>query len=129
MPSVVRILAAAAAAMLLAGGGFAAGRLTAPEPESIASDCAESRKLHQQYSDSFTSRDSQSVEEKRIDGQMLANTILQNVRCFGPSDRAFAQTLLDTISQSEQQDAVNSLRSDMEECVEDATDEYAWSSC
>ncbi|MGP4090748.1 hypothetical protein [Streptomyces sp. KR55] len=129
MPSPARILGIAVAAALLAGGGFAVGRLTAPEPSSTAADCAEPRRLHQEYIDSISPDVDQPMEEKRTNGRMLANTILQNPGCFSVADRASAQTILDTIDQGVQEDAINDLRSDVEECVEDATDAYSWSNC
>lgn len=56
---------------------------------------------------------------------MVANTILQNPACFSTADRASAQTILDTIDQGVQEDALN----DLKECLADATDEYSWSDC
>ncbi|MEU6261457.1 hypothetical protein [Streptomyces sp. NPDC047043] len=123
MPSVARILGVIAVVVGLAGGGFAAGRLTAPESDSTASNCAEPRKLYRHYVDAITP--DQEVAAKRTNGRILANTILQNPGCFSTADRASAQTILDTIDQGVQEDTLN----DLKECVADATDEYSWSDC
>jgi hypothetical protein len=127
MPSSVRIVSATAAAIFLAGGGFAVGRLTATDADANPATCEEPRKLYREYVDSISP--DQEVEEQRTDGRMLANTILQNPSCFSTTDRAAAQTILDTIDQGVQEDAINDLRSSVEECVEDATDDYSWSNC
>ncbi|MDX2933042.1 hypothetical protein [Streptomyces ipomoeae] len=123
MPPAARILGVTAAAVLLTGGGFAAGRLTAPERSTAASNCTEPRELYREYIDSVSP--DQAVQEQRANGRMLANAILQDPDCFSASQRAFAQTILDTIDQGLREDAVNNLR----KCVEDATDEYSWSNC
>ncbi|MEU5195248.1 hypothetical protein AB0G86_14500 [Streptomyces scabiei] len=127
MPTAVRILSATAVAIFLVGGGFAAGRLTAPNPRAGASDCSEPRKVYEEFIDN--SSKNQEVEQQRYRGRMAANMILQNPDCFSSSDRAAAQTLLDMIEQGVQQDAVNGLRDDVEQCIEDATDQYSWSDC
>jgi hypothetical protein len=124
----VRIFCIAAAAVLLAGAGFAAGRLTAPDAEARTSQCAESRTLYREELDKINT-DQQETADMRTSGRTLANTILQNPSCFSASERASAQTLLDTIDEGAQQDAINELRDDMEQCVEDATDDYSWSNC
>ncbi|MGC9536535.1 hypothetical protein [Streptomyces sp. UG1] len=129
MASAVRILGITAAAVLLTGGGFAAGRLTAPDPDTTAAGCAEPRKLYQEYLDGASSGGDGPVEEKRTNGRLLANMVLQNPGCFSTTQLAYAQTFLDTIDQGVQQDTVNDLRNDMEECVEAATDDYSWSNC
>ncbi|MFJ8081978.1 hypothetical protein ACIQ6Y_15340 [Streptomyces sp. NPDC096205] len=129
MPSSARILGIATAALVLAGGGFAVGRLTAPVEESRASQCAEPRQLYRETIDQIDPGTSEQATEVRANGRMIANTILQNPNCFSASDRATAQTILDSINDGVQQDAVNQLREDMEECVADATDEYSWSNC
>jgi hypothetical protein len=123
MPTSARILGLATAAIVLAGGGFAAGRFTAPDHDSTGAHCAEPRKLYRDYADAITP--DQDAAEQRTDGRMLANTILQNPGCFSTADRASAQTILDTIDQGVQQDALN----DLKDCVADATDEYSWSNC
>lgn len=127
MPSAARIVGAVAAAIVVAGSGFAAGRLTAPETDTGASDCTEVRKVFDNDLDNISS--SQDVGQKQTDLRTLSNMILQNPDCFSAKDRATAQTFLDTAEQRAQQDAIDDLRSDMEECVEDATDEYSWSAC
>lgn len=83
--------------------------------------------MYREYVDAITPE--QEAGLKRTNGRMLANTILQNPDCFSTSDRASAQTILDSINNGVQQDAVDQLRDDMEQCVEDATDEYPWSNC
>lgn len=128
MPSAVRVLGLAAAAVILAGGGFAAGRLTAPDSEAGASQCADPHKLFRETIDKIEPGD-EATAETRSNGRMLANTILQNPDCFDASERASAQTILDSINDGVQQDAVNGLRDDMEQCVENATDDYSWSDC
>ncbi|MFD3929549.1 hypothetical protein [Streptomyces sp. NPDC058614] len=119
----IRIFAIAAAGVLLTGGGFAAGRLTAPGGDSSTAECAEPRKVSQEYLDAFTAE--QEVAEKRTNGRMVANTILQNPDCFGASERASAQTILDNIDQGVQEDAFN----DLQKCVDDATDDFPLNSC
>ncbi|MFF7260673.1 hypothetical protein ACFZCL_10365 [Streptomyces sp. NPDC008159] len=127
MTSAARVLGITAAAVLLVGGGFAAGRLTAPATPAKAADCSEPRKLYQNFIDNSSTN--QDADQQRYDGRMAANAILQNPDCFTSTDRAAAQTLLDTIDQGVQQDAIDGLRDDMEQCVEDATDAYSWSNC
>ncbi|GHH83816.1 hypothetical protein [Streptomyces capitiformicae] len=122
-----RILGIAAAVIFLVGGGFAAGRLTAPQSPANAAACSEPRKVYQEFIDNNSKN--QEVEQQRYRGRMAANTILQNPDCFSSSDRAAAQTLLDMIEQGVQQDAVDGLRNDVEQCIEDATDQYSWSNC
>ncbi|MBZ3900567.1 hypothetical protein [Streptomyces griseiscabiei] len=123
----VRIFSIAVAVIFLAGGGFAAGRLTAPEAPASTVDCSEPRKLSEEFINN--SSKNQEAEQQRYEGRMAANAILQTPDCFSSTDRAAAQTLLDTIEQGVQQDAIDGLRSDTEECVEDATDAYSWSDC
>lgn len=123
MLSAPRILGVTVAALALAGGGFTAGRLTAPDSSSSASQCSEPRKLYRKYVDAITPE--QDVAEKRTSGRMLANAILQNPDCFSSESRAFAQTTLDTIEQGVQQDSIEGLK----ECVDSATDDYSWNDC
>ncbi|MET8134675.1 hypothetical protein ABZV24_22430 [Streptomyces sp. NPDC005251] len=123
MLSAARTLGIVVAAIALAGGGFAAGRLTAPDASSTASQCSEPRKLYRKYVDAITPE--QDVAQKRTNGRMLANVTLQNPDCFSSEDRASAQTILDTIDQGVQQDSIN----DLKECVDSATDDYSWSNC
>lgn len=123
MLSASRTLGIVVAAIALSGGGFAAGRLTAPDSSSTASQCSEPRKLYRKYADAITPE--QDVAEKRINGRMLANAILQNPNCFSSTDRASAQTILDAIDQGVQQESIN----DLEECVDSATDGTFGNSC
>lgn len=127
MPTAVRILSTTAVAIFLVGGGFAAGRLTAPDPSAGASGCSEPRKAYQEFIDN--SSKNQEVEQQRYRGRMAANMILQNPDCFSSSKRAAAQTILDMIEQGVQQDAVNGLRDDVKQCIEDATDQYPLGNC
>ncbi|MFE4697162.1 hypothetical protein ACFRIC_08730 [Streptomyces sp. NPDC056738] len=110
-------------AIALAGGGFAVGRLTAPDTSASGSQCSEPRKLIQEYGD--TIRAEQDAAQKRTAGRTYAHVILQNPECFSSEDRASAQTILDTIDQGAQNDAIEGLK----DCVDSATDDNSWSNC
>jgi hypothetical protein len=51
--------------------------------------------------------------------------ILQNQDCFSVEERATAQSIIDTQDQA----AADNLAEDIRQCVEDATDDYSWSTC
>ncbi|MGW3913166.1 hypothetical protein ACWEBX_16865 [Streptomyces sp. NPDC005070] len=123
MLSPARILGATAAAVALAGGGFAAGRLTAPDASSTASQCTEPRDLLRRYADAINA--DQDLAKNRTNGRTYAHVILQNPDCFGAEERASAQTILDTIGQGAPQDSTDGL----EECFAGATDGTLGNDC
>lgn len=97
MPSALRTLSAVGAALAIAASSYTAGRLTAPDPVTSAPSCTEPRQVYRRYIGSITPE--QEMAERKLNGRMLANTVLQNPNCFDASQRAMAQTILDTIDQ------------------------------
>ncbi|UGY92772.1 hypothetical protein [Streptomyces gobiensis] len=102
---------AVAAAGAIAAGSFALGRATAPEPpDDTAAACEDARQVvadnMEDASESIPGEDdirgTREQDEDRAEALSYAsvafNTILPNPDCFDVSERAHAQTFLDTIS-------------------------------
>lgn len=125
MPTALRTTGAALAIALLLGGSFLAGRLTAPDRESADSGCRDARATVTQSLGEAQNARAATPDGGQAEARKAAHAILQNAKCFDADMRATAQSVID----SQDQGQMNQLKEDVRQCVEDATDDYSWSTC
>jgi hypothetical protein len=97
-PRAAAILSLTALGIALAAGGFAAGRISAPPSDTSAIDCTELKAEVVRIGQAGDGAQAQTGLRTAV------HLILQNPDCFSASQRASAQTALDTLDANSAQD-------------------------
>lgn len=120
----------AAALLAAVAAGFAAGRLTAPgNGQTAATACDGIRQSSARAFRSAARELDTDPATAQADARTAANLVLQNRDCFSADDRAQAQTVLDQVDDQVDQQQLQRLRDDVQDCVDAETDDYSWSTC
>lgn len=131
MTATGRIITAAALLAAVAAS-FVAGRLTAPDDKGRVAAAAACEDIRQSSGLAFRNAARELDADPAMahaDARTGANLILQNRDCFSADDRAQAQTVLDQVENHVDQQQLQRLRDDVQDCVDAETDEYSWSTC